>query len=52
MSDLELIKQQAKKELDEEKFRASVEKEKERLKNKKRFWELLPFRIRIEKVSR
>lgn len=46
------VKAEANKELYEERFRAAVEQEKERLKNKKSFLDLLPFRIRIERVTK
>lgn len=49
MDDLKEIKLQAEKELKEEKFRAAVEQEKERIKSKKNFWDLFPYKIQIIK---
>ena len=44
--DLEKVKEQAKKELEDELFREAVEKEKEKLRGKKPFLhKLLPYKI-------
>lgn len=54
MDDLDLkeIKLQAERELKEEKFKAAVEQEKERIKSKKRFWDFFPYRITIIKKEK
>lgn len=44
--DLEKVKNQAQKEIDEERFREEVEKYKEKLKTKRSFWDrLFPYKI-------
>lgn len=50
MLDVNKVKAQAEKELEEERFRAAVDKYKERLKNKRSFWDIIfPFKIVILK---
>lgn len=48
--DLNKIREQAQKELEEERYRAAVDKEKERLRNKKSLWDrIFPYKIIILK---
>jgi hypothetical protein len=50
---LEKIKQQAQKEINEELFRNAVEKEKERIRKKQTFWDkLIPFKIIVIKKEK
>lgn len=44
--DVEAIKKQAQAELEEEQFRAAVEEYKEKLRNKRSFWDIIfPYKI-------
>lgn len=51
--ELEYIKAQAKKEIEEELFRDAVDKYKEKLRNKKSIWDrVLPYKILIVKKEK
>ena len=48
--DIEKVKEQAKKELEEAAFQKAVEEEKDRLRKKKSFWDIIfPYKIIIIK---
>lgn len=52
-SELEEIKNQALKEIQEENFKKKVEEYKQYLRTKKPFWfKIFPFRIKIERIKK